>query len=117
VLSAADLGPDYEQLRAGPATLGAATEVATGWDVVYRSSSRGTLVESIAVVYPSEAAAAAAAGTMEAMPEPGTARVVRAAGTVLIVVVVVAGTGDTDPGAIAGRASDAEMARVTAARR
>jgi hypothetical protein len=112
VLAPADLGPEYGPVLTGPAALPPSSTGASGWDAVYRSARTGTLVESLAVVYPSDAEAAGAAGTMEAIPQPGTARVVRAAGRVLVVVVVV-GRGSDDAASMANRAGQVAFARAT----
>ncbi len=117
VLTPADLGPGYVQIRSTPAVLKNLSSDANGWDSVLHSTLSGSLVESIAVIYPSEAEAVAAANQAAATSAtPGSTQVVGASGRVMVVVVVVPGHGD-DSSAIAARASAMELSRVESASR
>lgn len=115
VLTAADLGPGFQPLRSGPAALGTGSSGARGWDAVYRSTASSTLVESIAVVYPSPAEATFAAGRLEGTPDIGTVRAVTATGSVLVMVVVAPAGDDAAP--LLERARQAAVSRASAGSR
>ena len=114
VLSAGDLGPQYSLVRATPALLGPASADASGWDAVFTSATTGTVVESIAVVYPTANDAAESAVAMNGIPPDGTARVVRAIGPVLVIAVVAPGS-DKAGDSLAQQVSILEIKRVIAA--